>query len=166
MHSSRMHTICNSNHLWGGVPGPRGCTWSQGVYLVPGECTWSRGVPGPGVYLVWGWVPAQVLPPWTDTHVYKHNLRNLVGNGKNLVWYIILNCSGLIKWQGNRFQLIKDGQKVIVQSSYFFVVVMILENFCHKPKMLLRREDSYILKRKINKKRISFLHCRHDYKWN
>ena len=32
----------------------RGCTWSRGVYmvpggyLVPGGCTWSRGVPGPG----------------------------------------------------------------------------------------------------------------------
>ena len=46
----------------GGVPGPGGCTWSQGVYLVlggvpgprglylvPGGCTWSwGGVPGPG----------------------------------------------------------------------------------------------------------------------
>ena len=48
----------------GGVPGPGGCTlfwgggctWSWGVYLVPGGCTWSRGgVPGPrGVYLVPG----------------------------------------------------------------------------------------------------------------
>ena len=28
----------------GGVPGPGGCTWSRGVYLVPLECTWSRGV--------------------------------------------------------------------------------------------------------------------------
>ena len=34
----------------GGVPGPGGCTWSRGVYLVPGGvylvpggCTWSRG---------------------------------------------------------------------------------------------------------------------------
>ena len=38
----------------GGVPGPRGCTWSWGVNLVP------EGVPGLGgglVYLVWGGVP-------------------------------------------------------------------------------------------------------------
>ena len=58
----------------GGVPGPGGCTWSQGVYLVlggvpdPGGCTWSQGV-----YLVLGGggVPAQVLPPVVrilDTH--------------------------------------------------------------------------------------------------
>ena len=86
-----------------------GCTWSWGVYLVPGGCNWprvggapghggctwslctwsggnapgpgeylprgvylvlGRGVPGPrgvnlvpGVYLVPGGVPAQVLPP-------------------------------------------------------------------------------------------------------
>ena len=69
--------------IWGGVPGPGGCTWSRGgvpgpggylvggctwswgVYLVPGGCTWSGGVPGGcnwsrgctwsrGVYLVPG----------------------------------------------------------------------------------------------------------------
>ena len=34
------------------VPGPRGGTWSGGVYLV-----WGGGVPGPGG------VPGQVLPP-------------------------------------------------------------------------------------------------------
>ena len=36
--------------VWGwGVTGPRGCTWSWGVYLVLGWCTWSQwGVPGPG----------------------------------------------------------------------------------------------------------------------
>ena len=39
----------------GGIPGPRGCTWSWGctwsggVYLVPRGCTWSWGV-----YLVRG----------------------------------------------------------------------------------------------------------------
>ena len=73
---------------WGNIPpcteadppGPRGCTWSRGVYLVlggvpglgggvpaPGGCTWSGGVylvggvPGPRgmvVYLVPGGVPA------------------------------------------------------------------------------------------------------------
>ena len=50
MHSSRMRTVRNSSRLQrGGVPGPGGCTWSRGVYLVPG------GVPGPGgVYLVPG----------------------------------------------------------------------------------------------------------------
>ena len=96
MHSSRMRTarsLTVSPHMLsaggavpglggvylvgGGLPGPRGCTWSGGVYLVPGEaclvqggCTWSRGegdVPGPGVgwgvYLVPGGVPGQVLPP-------------------------------------------------------------------------------------------------------
>ena len=39
----------------GGVPGPGGCTWSWGVYLVPGVNLVLGGVPGPrGVYLVWG----------------------------------------------------------------------------------------------------------------
>ena len=72
----------------GGVPVPRGCTWSGGVpgpggggvYLVlMGGCTWSQGGTWSwggvvGVYLVWGvylvlgvylvrgGVPAQVLP--------------------------------------------------------------------------------------------------------
>ena len=58
----------------GGVPGPGGCTWSRGgylvwgVYLVPGVCAWSRGVYlVPGGYLAGpggsGGVPGQVLPP-------------------------------------------------------------------------------------------------------
>ena len=51
----------------GGVPGPEGCTWSRGVYLVlgrvylvwrgvpgPGGVPGLGGVPGPGGYLVWG----------------------------------------------------------------------------------------------------------------
>ena len=42
----------------GGVPGPGGCTWSRGGVPGLGGCTWSRGV-----YLVWGGVPGQVLPP-------------------------------------------------------------------------------------------------------
>ena len=32
----------------GVVPGPRGCTWSQGVYLVPGGVPGPGGIPGPG----------------------------------------------------------------------------------------------------------------------
>ena len=42
----------------GGVPGPGGCTWSLGVYLVPGVYLVLGGVPGPrgGVYLVPGGV--------------------------------------------------------------------------------------------------------------
>ena len=35
-----------------GVPGPRGCIWSQGGLPGPGGCTWFQGD-----------VPAQVLPP-------------------------------------------------------------------------------------------------------
>ena len=92
--------------LKGSVPGPggvsawgRGCTWSWGVYLVPGEgvpgpggsalgeCTWSWGgvcswgVSAPrGVYLVLGGepdlvlggVPGQVLPPCGQTDNCKH----------------------------------------------------------------------------------------------
>ena len=50
LHSSRMRTArtltVSPSMLWSG-----GCTWSRGVYLVPG------GVPGWGVYLVWGGVP-------------------------------------------------------------------------------------------------------------
>ena len=59
MHSSGMRTarllaVSPSMHCSGwGVPGTGGCTWSRGVYLVPGTwwtwsrgwCTWSRGVP-------------------------------------------------------------------------------------------------------------------------
>ena len=96
MHSSRMRTVRNSSRLRrGGVPGPGGvpcpgwCIWSGGVpgpggvYLVPGS------VPGPGgcVHLVPGGVPGprgylpRYSPPWTDTHVYKHNLRNFVADG-------------------------------------------------------------------------------------
>ena len=60
-----MHTIRNSSCLRrGGVPGPRGCTWPWGVYLVLGGVPGPRGVPGLGgvpcpwrVYLVPGGVP-------------------------------------------------------------------------------------------------------------
>ena len=58
MHSSRMRTarmlpVSPSMHCSrGGAPGLGGCTWSRGVYLVPG-----------GGYLVPGDVPAQVFPP-------------------------------------------------------------------------------------------------------
>ena len=61
LHSSRMrttHTLTISASMLysGGVPGPGGCTWSQGwgVGDVPGSRgTWSQG----GVYLVLGGVP-------------------------------------------------------------------------------------------------------------
>ena len=73
MHSSRMRTACllpvsPSMHCsQRGIWSQRGCTWSQGVYLVLGECTWSQGVSlvlgvpaHRGVYLVpggtWSWV--------------------------------------------------------------------------------------------------------------
>ena len=39
MYSSRMRTVRSSGRISGGVPGPGGCTWSQGVYMVPGGCT-------------------------------------------------------------------------------------------------------------------------------
>ena len=56
--------------VWGGVPGPGGCTWFPGGVpgpggVVPGPmgvgvsgpggCTWSGGVPGPGGCLTWSW---------------------------------------------------------------------------------------------------------------
>ena len=53
--------------VWG-VPGQGGCTWSRGVYLVPGGVPGPRGVPGlggvPGPRGVPspGGVPGQVLP--------------------------------------------------------------------------------------------------------
>ena len=49
----------------GGVPGPEG-TWSWGVYLVPGGCTWTQGVPGPRGCTWSRGVPAQALPLWTE----------------------------------------------------------------------------------------------------
>ena len=97
MHSSGMHTTCLLPIFpWsGGVPGPRGCTWSwrEGCTwsggctwsrgcTSSGGCTWSRevylvpgqwGVPGLGVYLVPGGVPGPVgvylprySPLWTE----------------------------------------------------------------------------------------------------
>ena len=68
LHSSRIRTarvltvslsmLCGGGCTWsggvylvpgGGVPGPRGSTWSWGVYLVPGGCNLvQRGVPTPG----------------------------------------------------------------------------------------------------------------------
>ena len=103
MHFSRMRTtrllpVSPGIHCSRGVPGPgEGCTWFQGVYLVPVGCTWSQGVylvPGGvpglggctglggvctwswGVYLVLGCVPAQVLPPCGQNHrcLWKYNL--------------------------------------------------------------------------------------------
>ena len=97
MHSSRMRTVRSSGRISGvpgpggvylvpggvpglggvpgprgGVPGPRGCTWSQWVGGVPGPGGWGC-VPGPGG-CTWsrgggGYVPGQVLPPWTDTRL-------------------------------------------------------------------------------------------------
>ena len=99
MHSSRMRTVRSSGRISGGVPGGRGCTWSQGVYLVwgvgvylvwggvPGPggapglggCTWSRGctwsgsVPGlGGVYLVPGVYLVRYSPPCGQTHACKN----------------------------------------------------------------------------------------------
>ena len=68
MRTARLLPVSPSIHCSGGllvlgagVPGPGGCTWSlgvylvQGVYLVPGECTWSWGMYLVMlVYLVWG----------------------------------------------------------------------------------------------------------------
>ena len=90
MHSSRMRTVHSSGRIlgrgtwfpggwmylvWGGVPGPGGYTWSQGVYLVLG------GVPGPRGCT---WVGT---PPVDRHMLVKHNLRNFVAVGKNTsVW--------------------------------------------------------------------------------
>ena len=72
MHSSRRRTACllpvsPSMHCSGGAggrmgeAGPRGYTWSGGVYLVPG------GVLGPGgVYLVQGGVPGPRGCTWSQ----------------------------------------------------------------------------------------------------
>ena len=65
-----VYLVPGGGYLVGGVPGPKGCTWSLGgvpgpggVYLVPGGCTWFQGVYLVlGVYLVPGGVPGQVLP--------------------------------------------------------------------------------------------------------
>ena len=68
-----MRTIHSSGHISGvylvpgGVPGPRGSTWSQGVYLV-----WTGGVPGlggepapgEGVYLLPGGTWSWGVPGW------------------------------------------------------------------------------------------------------
>ena len=66
MHSSRMRTarflpISPSMHCSeGGVPGPRGCTWSRGYQ--PGGGVPAGGCTCPGVYLVLGGAPAQGVP--------------------------------------------------------------------------------------------------------
>ena len=84
--------LCARRCTWsqGGVPGPGGCTWSHGVYLVPGGtwywgvylvlgggclllggCTWSqggvcfqRGIPGPGGVSVPGGTWSQGVSAW------------------------------------------------------------------------------------------------------
>ena len=82
--SSSYFLKCNSfrgsasegGELLGGVP-------AQGVYLLRGRghtCLRGylpRGVPAGGV-------PAQVLPLWTDRHLWKHNLR------KHRLWAVIM----------------------------------------------------------------------------
>ena len=81
MHSSRMRTgrslsVFRGVYLVaGGVPGPRGvpgsggCTWSQGVYLIPGVYLVLGGALGPrGVCLVLG---VHLVPggtPWDQVH--------------------------------------------------------------------------------------------------
>ena len=71
LHSSRMRTArvltVSLSMLCG-----RGCTWSRGVYLVPGGvpgpggCTWSRGCTwSGGVYLVPGGVPGPGGCTWS-----------------------------------------------------------------------------------------------------
>ena len=64
MHSSRMHTVRSSNPLLGGA-------WSGGLFL--------GGAPGPGgAWFAGGGIPTCTEaepPPWTDTHLLKHNLR-------------------------------------------------------------------------------------------
>ena len=59
MRTARFLPLSPSMHCWGGTC-LRGCTWSLGVYLVPGRCTWSL-VWG-HVYLVPGGVPAGGVP--------------------------------------------------------------------------------------------------------
>ena len=79
MHCSRGVGTCP-----GGVPGPGGCTWSGGGGLgVPGAGGYLvlGGVPRlgvylvPGVYLVSGGVPTQVLPSlWTEWQTPVKNI--------------------------------------------------------------------------------------------
>ena len=85
MHSSRMHTVCNSSRLRGGVPGPGECTWSWGVYLAQGMYLVWRGVPGPrGVCLVWG--------------VYLVPGGGVPGLGVYLVWRVYLVRGVYLVW--------------------------------------------------------------------
>ena len=67
MDSSRMRTVRSSGRMSGGrVPGPGGCTWSWGVYLVPG------GLPGPGGVCLsapGGGHLVRYSPLWTDTRL-------------------------------------------------------------------------------------------------
>ena len=55
----------------GGAPGPGGCTWSQGVYLVPKGVPGPKGgVPGPlGVYLV----PGRVVPDPRGVYLVRYS---------------------------------------------------------------------------------------------
>ena len=85
MHSSRMRTIRSSGCIsvggvpspWGGVPGPRGCTWlgctwSRGLYLVLGALYLVQGERVYlvyGVYLVAGGAPGPGGYTWSRGHV-------------------------------------------------------------------------------------------------
>ena len=90
MHSSRMRTGRSLTLLLrvylvpGGVPGPGGCTWSRGmylvprrgctwsvrgVYLVPGGCTWSGGASGLGGT----WTPPRTRYPLGQVHPWDQS---------------------------------------------------------------------------------------------
>ena len=94
MRTGRSLTVWRGGYLVpGGLPGPGGCTWSQGgggllpggcVYLVQGGSTSRGGAPGPEGVPGPGGAPGQVLPPlWTEWHTRVKILpwRNFVAAG-------------------------------------------------------------------------------------
>ena len=127
MHTARLLPVSPSMHCSGGVPGPRGvCTWSQGVYLVPGGVPSSGGVPGlvgcvpapGGVYLVPGAVylvpggvpgPGRYCPGTSPSPVDRHTPVSILPCPKlhlqavkSLRWMVVMSyewwcaCSDLV----------------------------------------------------------------------
>ena len=79
MHSSRMRTVRSSGRLSGGCLLQKGLSALGGCLLLGGSAL--GGVVCSGGCDIPACTEADNPPMWTDTCLYKHNLRNFVADG-------------------------------------------------------------------------------------